>query len=182
MKNPDKATQWFRNGDHPLDYDVPDFFDPVGDVFITADHRRENQWEGAVVRYYRHPYVNGGTLCERCGQTMHHHGWIDGRRFQDAGDEGTTVCPGDWVTNDGRVLGIAHEDPVGVDTDDDEIESVQYYAARMAADNFALRAEVERLKVVIAELRAVPGQIEDEFDVVGMMDLDRVRERMDAIT
>ena len=55
-----EATQWFKNGDHPLDY----FFDQDGlengemRVFPGSE-RREKGWEGGVVRYYRHPDVPG---------------------------------------------------------------------------------------------------------------------------
>ncbi len=33
--------------------------------------------EGKVVRYYRHPNIDGQTVCKHCGNTMHNHGWID---------------------------------------------------------------------------------------------------------
>ncbi|MGH9001953.1 MAG: hypothetical protein ACRDYV_02380 [Acidimicrobiia bacterium] len=65
------ARQWWRNGDHPDD----------GPTYR----------EGAVVRYYRHPEVPGSQVCTECGAVMHDHGWID------QGDDGHTVCPGDWV-------------------------------------------------------------------------------------
>jgi hypothetical protein len=47
-----------------------------------------------VVRYFRHPDIPGDQPCEQCGRVMHDHGWID------AGAEGLTVCPGDWVLTD----------------------------------------------------------------------------------
>ncbi|HBZ37704.1 MAG TPA: hypothetical protein DEO59_04230, partial [Balneola sp.] len=55
------VTQWFKNGDHPKD----------------NSHRNGTVWEGAVVRYFRHPDIAGATICKHCGHTMHHHGWID---------------------------------------------------------------------------------------------------------
>ena len=72
-----EATQWFKNGDHPLDY--------------TEEERKKNRWEGNIVRYYRRPDVNGQSLCRYCGDIMHNHGWIDTL------EGGHTVCPGDWI-------------------------------------------------------------------------------------
>ena len=78
-----EAAQWFKNGDHPED-DVMRPFEDTGKI-------PEEPREGAVVRYYRHPYVCGSSVCESCGNTMHEHGWIDTARG------GHTVCPSDWV-------------------------------------------------------------------------------------
>lgn len=78
-----EATQWFKNGDHPLD-DARVVTPVPGDgaPFMS---------EGKVVRYYRHPGVNGMSRCKHCGDTMHNHGWIDTL------EGGHIVCPGDWV-------------------------------------------------------------------------------------
>lgn len=65
------ATQWFRNGDHPLD--------GGGDS------------EGAVVRYYRHPRVPGTDFCAYCRRMFHDHGFVDTL------EGGHIVCPGDWI-------------------------------------------------------------------------------------
>ncbi|MBF5002310.1 hypothetical protein IRT45_34905 [Nocardia sp. BSTN01] len=83
-----EAHQWFKNGDHPDDYvgDIPAF----GTIF-TAEYRREQNWDGAVVGRYRHPEVPGDKACEHCGQIMDTHGWIDTL------EGGHIVCPGDWV-------------------------------------------------------------------------------------
>ena len=77
-----EATQWLKNGDHPLDY-----------VSDPASHRKANNWEGEVVRYFRHPdkAYAGERECEKCGQIMHLHGWIDTL------EGGHIVCPGDWI-------------------------------------------------------------------------------------
>jgi hypothetical protein len=80
------ATQWFRNGDHPDDY--------VGQM----DQAKREGWEGAVVRYFRHPNLDGQHECEKCGVIMHDHGWIDTL------EDGHNVCPGDWI-----ITGIAGE-------------------------------------------------------------------------
>ena len=69
------ATQWFKNGDHPMDH---------------ADGRPAH-YEGAVVRYFRRPDVPGDRQCLHCGSTMHDHGWID------TFEGGHNVCPGDWI-------------------------------------------------------------------------------------
>lgn len=68
------AARWWRNGDHPHDR-------------VSVGSTRE----GAVVRYYRHPMVDGATVHDVCGRTWHDHGWID------QGGAGITVCPGDVV-------------------------------------------------------------------------------------
>jgi len=76
-----EATQWFESGDHPED-DRETFCVEGGDPFLG---------EGKVVRYYRHPDVSGGAICETCGCVMHDHGWIDTL------EGGHTVCVGDWI-------------------------------------------------------------------------------------
>jgi hypothetical protein len=76
-----EAIQWYENGDHPDDNCV-EIQDSTGEVFMS---------EGKVIRYYRHPYVSGKTLCTRCERTMNDHGWID----QTVDD--FVVCPSDWI-------------------------------------------------------------------------------------
>lgn len=66
-----EATQWWRNGDHPLDGD--------------------SGWEGKIVRYYRTPDMDGQHKCKHCGEIMHLHGWIDTL------EGGHNVCPGDYI-------------------------------------------------------------------------------------
>lgn len=78
-----EATQWFKNGDHPKD----DCMRPYEDTGKIPDEMRE----GKIVRYYRHPDVDGMSLCSKCGYIMHVHGWIDTL------EDGHNVCPGDWV-------------------------------------------------------------------------------------
>ena len=87
-----EASQWFKNGDHPLDYSK-DHEGLDGGVMRTfsAQERKEKQWEGDIVRYFRHPEVSGDSSCEVCGQTMHVHGWVDTL------EQGHRVCPGDWI-------------------------------------------------------------------------------------
>jgi len=73
-----EAVQWFKNGDHPQDNSArmqPDV----------------ESCEGEVVRYYRHPGVPGDSLCEKCGNPHHVHGWVDTL------EQGHRVCPGDWI-------------------------------------------------------------------------------------
>lgn len=76
-----EATQWFKNGDHPLDTDER-FRDGV---------YKEQLLEGKLVRYFRHPSVPGNQNCKHCSNAMHDHGWIDTL------EGGHIVCPGDWV-------------------------------------------------------------------------------------
>jgi hypothetical protein len=66
-----EATQWFRNGNHPLDGDP--------------------STEGKLVRCFRRPDVNGVSTCGHCSNIMQDHGWIDTL------EGGHIVCPGDWI-------------------------------------------------------------------------------------
>lgn len=72
-----EATQWFKNGDHPLDY--------------STEEQERQGWEGEKVRYYRTPDLDGKTPCKHCGDIMHNHGWIDTL------EGGHIVCPGDFI-------------------------------------------------------------------------------------
>jgi len=91
-KNIVEANQWFKNGDHPLDYTETQI-GFVGDEEIeyTPERRKQLGFEGDVVRYYRHPNVDGSKECEYCGNIFHVHGWID------LLGGGHIVCPGDWI-------------------------------------------------------------------------------------
>lgn len=60
-----EATQWFKNGDHPLDY-VYDGPQAVPD----AEYRKRENWEGLIVRYFRRPEVTGN---EKCARNCYHH-------------------------------------------------------------------------------------------------------------
>lgn len=78
-----EATQWFKNGDHPLDncrVIVPVPGD--GEPYLS---------EGNVVRYFRDPGKSGSAVCNHCGKIMHVHGWIDTL------EGGHIVCPGDFI-------------------------------------------------------------------------------------
>ncbi|MDE2104400.1 MAG: hypothetical protein KGL39_44590 [Patescibacteria group bacterium] len=87
-----EATQWFKNGDHPLDYAASAIsFEGGGSTKFSSSYRKNHHWEGAIVRYYRNPMDNEKRSCEYCGHVMHDHGWID-----TLGD-GHIVCPGDWI-------------------------------------------------------------------------------------
>lgn len=88
------ATQWFKNGDHPLDY--PAESQEFG--AYSGAERKANGWEGDVVRFFRHPGVPGDRPCEQCGKPHHVHGWIDTL------EQGHRVCPGDWI-----ITGVAGE-------------------------------------------------------------------------
>lgn len=87
-----EASQWFKNGDHPEDYRDPEFGFYRGEPGqISPEYRRDHNWEGQVVRYYRHPQHSGESPCEQCGLRLHDHGWIDTL------EQGHRVCPGDWI-------------------------------------------------------------------------------------
>ena len=75
-----EATQWFKNGDHPLD--------------------GEPETEGSVVRYFRDPDFNGTSRCPFCSMRYEEHGWLDV-------EAGSMVCPGSWVvTDEGHIFVI----------------------------------------------------------------------------
>lgn len=82
-----EATQWFKNGDHPND---------GNELFF--DDGKFHLCEGKVVRYFRHPDINGQTNCKHCEKKMHIHGWIDTL------EGGHIVCPGDWI-----ITGVKNE-------------------------------------------------------------------------
>lgn len=87
-----EATQWFKNGDHPMDYSKTHHGYENGILRpFPPQYRMMNGWEGDIVRYYRDPGVDGNAPCKHCGQTMHVHGWIDTL------EGGHIVCPGDWI-------------------------------------------------------------------------------------
>lgn len=94
-----EASQWWKNGDHPLDYSKT--HDGLEDGRLRQfppDERKANGWEGDVVRYFRHPDKASERQCEKCGQIMRLHGWIDTL------EGGHIVCPGDWI-----ITGVAGE-------------------------------------------------------------------------
>lgn len=86
------AHQWFMNGDHPDDYKHSRTGFQNGQIAVfDGDYAKSENWEGDIVRYYRHPGVDGESLCEQCGKRHHEHGWIDTL------EQGHRVCPGDWI-------------------------------------------------------------------------------------
>lgn len=76
-----EATQWFKNGDHPED------------KCIYLDNKSKDRFlsEGKVVRYYRHPKIDGNYQCQHCNKIIYVHGWIDTK------EGGHIVCPDDWI-------------------------------------------------------------------------------------
>jgi hypothetical protein len=83
------AVQWFKNGDHPEDAATEMFDYPT--VSGGTTQRPQVIREGAIVRYFRRPDVDGESLCSECGVRFHDHGWIDTL------EDGHRVCPGDWI-------------------------------------------------------------------------------------
>ena len=59
--------------------------------WFSGEYAREHEWEGGIVRYFRHPNIPGTQVCSKCNHTMHEHGWIDTL------EDGHNVCPGDWI-------------------------------------------------------------------------------------
>jgi hypothetical protein len=97
-----KAEQWFANGDHSEDY-IRDIVDASSGRIISAAERREKNWEGDVVRYFRHPDISDESQCPHCHCIMHDHGWIDTHHG------GRTVCPGDWIIDEWVATGALEE-------------------------------------------------------------------------
>lgn len=90
-----EAAQWFKHGDHPLDYSKTIIGFENGKLRqFTPEERKSRNWECDVVCYFQSPGF--GTLpddrnCERCRNLMHDHGWIDTL------EDGHIVCPGDYI-------------------------------------------------------------------------------------
>ncbi|AXG66758.1 hypothetical protein HOU08_gp032 [Dickeya phage vB_DsoM_JA29] len=61
------SCHWFHNGDFPGEN--PDY-------------------EGTVVRYFRHPDHSGDSICPHCNNKFHDHGFVDR-------SDSMIVCPGD---------------------------------------------------------------------------------------
>ena len=90
------ATQWFKNGDHPLDYANPVVGFENGKLRTwTGEEAKCMGWEGQVVRRFRRPDVDGESICSSCHRKMNDHGWIEPRYM--VGSQELSVCPGDWV-------------------------------------------------------------------------------------
>lgn len=89
-----EASLWNKNGDHPKDY-VKDVVGlDNGEIrTFTGEECKARNYEGAYVRYFRHPDIPGSKVCSHCNCIMNDHGWID------KGPNGITVCPGDYVVN-----------------------------------------------------------------------------------
>ena len=87
-----EAVQWFKNGDHPLDYsEMHQGFENGELREFSPGERKAKGWEGDIVGYYRDPGDDGERRCDKCGVRMHDHGWIDTL------EGGHTVCPGDYI-------------------------------------------------------------------------------------
>lgn len=87
-----EASQWFKNGDHPLDYvKTKGGFEHDAWREFLPSFRKESDWGGDLVRRYRTPEMDGDSQCKHCGKIMHVHGWIDTL------EGGHIVCPGDWI-------------------------------------------------------------------------------------
>lgn len=49
------------------------------------------QSEDKFFRYFRHPHIQGDSICDSCNQFMHHHAFVD------IPGGGLCVCPGETV-------------------------------------------------------------------------------------
>ena len=145
-----EASQWFKNGDHPLDYSRTHQCLENGQLRdFQPQERQANEWEGDVVRYYRTPSLDGKQACKHCGKIMHEHGWIDTL------EGGHIVCPGDWI-----ITGVAGEHyPCKPDIFAKTYEPAELATAgesALIADRDALRAEVAKLMRVAPQASRQP--------------------------
>lgn len=96
--------RWWKNGDHPDDnVEMIEVTDGDGNFL------RNDLSEGEVVRRWAHPTIQGYAIHTgeaSCGQPWFVHGWID------QGEDGLTVCPGDWVITLDEGYDVAKEDPM----------------------------------------------------------------------
>jgi len=76
-----EATQWFKNGDHPLDSKEK----------IDFGKFRGNLVEGTIVQPYRNADLDGEVKCGRCINQMQEHGVIINKYWS------CVVCPSDYV-------------------------------------------------------------------------------------
>lgn len=113
-----EAHQWFKNGDHPLDYSKP-VLDPYGQPNgITAEYRKENNWEGDVVRHFSRPEpeYSADLKHDKCGRVWYDHGWIDTL------EGGHTVCPGSWIITGVRNERYPCEESIFAETYDEVLD------------------------------------------------------------
>ena len=82
-KSTNEYLVWWKNGDHPDD--------DMWRVYEDTGKKPTEPREGKIVRYFRHPNVDGESLCNVCDRKMNDHGWIDN------GKDGDKICPGDYV-------------------------------------------------------------------------------------
>lgn len=137
-----EATQWFKNGDHPLDN------------CHTIDTNPPFLSEGQIVRYFRRPGVRGKEICLHCKQLMHHHGWIDESRNN--GVE-YTVCPGDWVITSEGFYWACH--PVAFEEQFEALHHVHEW------DNLLTSSKkTSRDKALVAALTILSTQHDEYFE------------------
>jgi len=88
------AVQWNKNGDHPDD----------NITLLTNDKGNTFMSEGKIVRYFRHPEVDGLTYCKQCSRQMFEHGFIEAEDAHGSSTylgQGLKVCPGDFIISEG---------------------------------------------------------------------------------
>lgn len=47
--------------------------------------------EDTFFRYFRHPHIQGNSICDKCSQYIHHHAFVEN------GGTGLCICPGETV-------------------------------------------------------------------------------------
>lgn len=81
-----EATQWFINGDHPLDQST---------MIDTGDPSKAGRMtEGKVVARFRSLNIPGGRFCSECGIIMQKHGMM---ATDVSITEDEIVHPGDYI-------------------------------------------------------------------------------------
>ena len=159
-----EASQWFKNGDHPLDYSRTHHGLENGQLRdFQPQERQANAWEGDIVRYYRTPSIDGKQACKHCGKIMHEHGWIDTL------EGGHIVCPGDWIitgvngefypckpdifakTYEPAKLATARESALIAERDALRAATKQFYNLTIADPDVLIRAFTESKREAIIE-------------------------------
>lgn len=100
------AHRWHQNGGHPDDYRAPIIRMESGEeVSFSGEYQKAEEWEGQVVRRFRHPHYSCNAFCPVCQRKLLDHGLID------EGDTFHTVCPGDWILTlaNGKHLPCKHD-------------------------------------------------------------------------
>lgn len=136
-----EVTQWFKNGDHPLD----------GSEVIEDNVCKPGFLEGKVVRYYRVPDCDGLDKCKQCKVIHRDHGWVDTL------EGGHIVCPGDYI-----ITGIKGENyPCKPDIFEATYEEEVYQEFKIHGDRIIKECVVYPIQHVLDKLNVYEKSLEN---------------------